>query len=100
MLSECESTIKEETQVLPCGAWVKGGSPSVGGIAKIDVRVTVTVFLGEVESFQLAVFEDQAHGLSQLKHNFVSRLKLNKIKSHPLTNQPPCPPQRSPMQLP
>jgi hypothetical protein len=27
VLLECESTIKEETQVLPCGAWMKGGSP-------------------------------------------------------------------------
>jgi hypothetical protein len=36
----------------------EGGSPGVGGIAKVDVRVTVTVFLGEVEFFQLAVFED------------------------------------------
>jgi hypothetical protein len=58
MLLECESTIKEETQVLPSGTWVKGGSPGVGGIAKVNVRVTVTMFLGEVESFQLAVFED------------------------------------------
>jgi hypothetical protein len=48
---ECEGTIKEETQVLPCGAWVKGGSPGVGGITKVNVRVTVTVFSGEVESF-------------------------------------------------
>jgi hypothetical protein len=64
--------IKEETQVSPCGAWVKGGSPSVGGIAKINVRVTVTMFLGEVESFPLAVFKDQAHELGQLKHDFVS----------------------------
>jgi hypothetical protein len=63
VVTECEGTIKEETQVLLCGAWVKGGSPSVGGIAKVDVRVTVTVFLGEVKSFRLAVFEDQAHGL-------------------------------------
>jgi hypothetical protein len=51
MLLECESTIKEDTQVSPCGAWVKGGSPGVGGIAKVDVRVTVAVFPGEVESF-------------------------------------------------
>jgi hypothetical protein len=72
MLMECEGTIKEETQVLPCGVWVKGGSPSVGGISKVDVQVTVTMFLGEVKSFQLVVFEDQAHGLGQLKYNFVS----------------------------
>jgi hypothetical protein len=58
MLLECESTIKEETQVSPCGAWVKGGCPGVGGIAKVNVRVTVTMFLGEVESFCLAVFQD------------------------------------------
>jgi hypothetical protein len=58
MLPECEGTIKEEAQVLPSGAWVKGGSPGVGGIAKVDVRVTVTMFLGEVESFQLVVFKD------------------------------------------
>jgi hypothetical protein len=43
VLLECEGAIKEETQVSPCGAWVKGGSPGVGGIAKINVRVTVTV---------------------------------------------------------
>jgi hypothetical protein len=58
MLLKYESTIKEETQVLPSGAWAKGGSPGVGGIAKVDVRVTVTMFLGEVESFQLVVFKD------------------------------------------
>jgi hypothetical protein len=58
MLPECESMIKEEAQVPPSGAWVKGGSPSVGGIAKVNVRVTVTVFSGEVESSQLVVFKD------------------------------------------
>jgi hypothetical protein len=26
VFTECESTIKEEAQVLPCGAWVEGGS--------------------------------------------------------------------------
>jgi hypothetical protein len=72
MLMECEGTIKEEAQVLPCGAWVKGGSPSVGGITKVNVRVAVTMFPGDMESFQLAVFKDQAHGLGQLKYNFVS----------------------------
>jgi hypothetical protein len=49
--------------VSPCGAWVKGGSPGVGGITKVDVRVTVTMFPGEMESFRFAVFEDQAHRL-------------------------------------
>jgi hypothetical protein len=58
MLPECESTIEKEAQVSPSGAWVKGGSPGVGGIAKVDVRVTVAVFLGEVKSFRLAVFKD------------------------------------------
>jgi hypothetical protein len=53
VLTECEGTIKEETQVSPCGAWVKRGGPSVGGITKVNVRVTVTVFLGEVESSNL-----------------------------------------------
>jgi hypothetical protein len=72
VLMYCEGMIKEETQVSPCGAWVKGGSPSVGGITKVNVRVTVTMFPGEVESFRLAVFEDQAQGLNQLKYNFVS----------------------------
>jgi hypothetical protein len=55
MLPECESTIEEEAQVPPSGSRVKGGSPSVGGVAKVNVRVTVTVFLGEVESLQLVV---------------------------------------------
>jgi hypothetical protein len=27
VLMVCEGTIKDETQVLPYGAWVKGGSP-------------------------------------------------------------------------
>jgi hypothetical protein len=58
MLLECESTIKEETQISPSGAWVKGGSPSVGGMTKVNVRVTVTMLLGEVKSFRLAVFKD------------------------------------------
>jgi hypothetical protein len=58
MLPECESMIEEEAQVSPSGSWVKGGSPGVGSIAKVDVWVTVTVFLGEVESFQLVVFKD------------------------------------------
>jgi hypothetical protein len=58
MLLECESTIKEETQLLPSGAWVQGGSPGVGGIAKVDIRVAVTMFSGEMESFQLVVFKD------------------------------------------
>jgi hypothetical protein len=79
MLTECEGTIKEEPQVLPCGAQVKRGSPGVGGISKVDVRVAVTVFLGEMESFRLAVLKDQAHGLGQVKHNFVSQLELNEV---------------------
>jgi hypothetical protein len=79
VLMECEGTIKEEAQVSPCGAWVEGGIPGVGGIAMVNVRVTVTVFPGEVKSFLLAVFEDQAHGLGQLTYNFVSQLKLNKV---------------------
>jgi hypothetical protein len=58
MLLECESAIKEEAQVPPSGSWVKGGSPSVWGITKVDVRVAVTMFSGEVESFQLVVFKD------------------------------------------
>jgi hypothetical protein len=58
MLPECESTIKKEAQVLPSGSWVKGGSPGVGGIAKVNVRVTATMFSGEVESFRLVVFKD------------------------------------------
>jgi hypothetical protein len=58
MLPECESTIKEEAQVLPSGSWVKGGSHSVWGIATVDVRVAVTMFLGEVESLRLVVFKD------------------------------------------
>jgi hypothetical protein len=58
MLPECESTIKEEAQVLPSGSWMKRGSTSVGGIANVNVRVTVTMFLGEVESFRLVMFKD------------------------------------------
>jgi hypothetical protein len=58
MLLECESTIKEEAQVPPSGSWVKGGSPSVWGIAKVYVRVAVTMFSGEVESLRLVVFKD------------------------------------------
>jgi hypothetical protein len=58
MLPECESTIKEGAQVLPSGSWVKGGSPSVWGITKVNVRVAVTMFSGEVESFRLVVFKD------------------------------------------
>jgi hypothetical protein len=58
MLLECESTIEKEAQVPPSGSWVKGGSPGVGGIAKVNVRVTVTMFSGEVESLELVVFKD------------------------------------------
>jgi hypothetical protein len=58
MLLECESMIKDEGQVPPSGSWVKGGTPSVWGIAKVNVRVAVTVFSGEVESLRLVVFKD------------------------------------------
>jgi hypothetical protein len=50
MLLECESMIEEEAQVPPSGSWVKGGSPCIRGISKVDVRVAVTMFSGEVES--------------------------------------------------
>jgi hypothetical protein len=81
MLLECEGPAKEETQVLPCGIQVKRGCPGVGGIAKVDVRVAVTVFLGELKSLQFVVLEDQAHRLGQLKQNFVSQFELDKVLS-------------------
>jgi hypothetical protein len=57
MLPECESTIKEEAQVPPSGSWVKGGSPYIRGISKVNVRVAVTMFSGEVESLFFFFFE-------------------------------------------
>jgi hypothetical protein len=80
VLPECEGAIKEEPQVAPRGARPERGSPCVGGVAKVDVRVDITVLPREVEPFGLSVLEDQAHGLGQLVHDRISSYELREIR--------------------
>jgi hypothetical protein len=77
---ECKGTIKEEPQVAPRGARPERGSPCVGGVAEVDVRVDITVLPREVKPFGLGVLEDQAHGLGQFVHNSISSNELREIR--------------------
>jgi hypothetical protein len=75
-----KGAIKKEPQVAPCGARPERGGPCVRGVAKIDVRVDITVFPREMEPFGFGVFEDQAHGLGQLMHNSISSYELREVR--------------------
>jgi hypothetical protein len=80
VLPKCEGAIKEEPQVAPHGARPERGSPCVGGIAEVNVRVDITVLPREVEPFGFGVLEDQAHGLGQFVHDSISSYEFREIR--------------------
>jgi hypothetical protein len=80
VLPECEGAIKEEPQVAPRGARPERGSPCIGGVAEVNVRVDITVLPREVKPFGFGVLEDQAHGLSQFVHDSISSYELREVR--------------------